>query len=176
MRRECQERFPCHRLQRKPLVSDPSMHYGTCVTHVPWCMSGSLNRGGGENVPGIPGACATRNFTYLARGLWHKTHVPPKRFKAAVSSTNRCKATCTFLFSGQTSHVLLESTFLRKSAINIYSPAQYYLPETRSRSPRHRCGFVYTRGSDDVLSTRRELADGRYVINKNCKARFRKKS
>ena len=25
-------------------------------------MSGSLSRGGGENVPGIPGACATRDF------------------------------------------------------------------------------------------------------------------
>ena len=23
------------------------------------------------NVPGIPGACATRNFTYLVRGPWH---------------------------------------------------------------------------------------------------------
>ena len=68
MRRECRERFPRHRHQRKPLVSDPGMHYGTCVTHVPWCMSGSLTRGGKENVPGIPGACATRNFTYLVRG------------------------------------------------------------------------------------------------------------
>ena len=36
--------------------------------NVPWCTSGSLNRGGGENVPGIPSACATRNFTYLIRG------------------------------------------------------------------------------------------------------------
>ena len=68
MRRECRERFPRHRLQRKPLVSDPSMHHGTCVTHVPWCMSESPTRGGGRNVPGIPGACATHNFTYLARG------------------------------------------------------------------------------------------------------------
>ena len=40
------------------------------ITHVPWCMVGSLSRGGGENVPGIPGAWATRNFTYLARGPW----------------------------------------------------------------------------------------------------------
>ena len=24
------------------LVSDPGMHHGTCITHVPWCMSGSL--------------------------------------------------------------------------------------------------------------------------------------
>ena len=44
-------------LQRKLLVSDPGMHHGTCVTHVPWCMSGSLTLGDGENVPGIPGAC-----------------------------------------------------------------------------------------------------------------------
>ena len=47
MRREFRERFPRHRLQRKPLVSDPGMHHGTWVTHVPWCMSGSLNHGGG---------------------------------------------------------------------------------------------------------------------------------
>ena len=49
--------FPCRRLQRKPLVSDPGMHHGTCVTHVPWFMSGPLTRGDGEIVPGIPGAC-----------------------------------------------------------------------------------------------------------------------
>ena len=72
MCRECRERFPRHRLQRKPLVSDASMHHGTCVTHVLWCMSESLTRGGGENVPGIPGACATHNFTNMARGqcIW----------------------------------------------------------------------------------------------------------
>ena len=55
--------------------NDPDMNHGTCVTHVPWCMSGSLTgdflwsrwRG---NVPGIPSACATRNFVYLLRGPW----------------------------------------------------------------------------------------------------------
>ena len=26
-----------------PRVSDPNMHHVTCVTHVPWCMTGSLN-------------------------------------------------------------------------------------------------------------------------------------
>ena len=25
-------------------VSNPDMHHGTCVTHVPWCMPGSLTR------------------------------------------------------------------------------------------------------------------------------------
>ena len=56
-----------------PRVSDPDMHHGTCVTHVPWCMTGShlavsFEVGGGENVPGIPGACTTRKFTYLVIG------------------------------------------------------------------------------------------------------------
>ena len=61
MFRKCRGRFPHHRLQRKPLVNDPDM------MHVPWCMPWWLSRGGGENVPGIPGACTTRAFTYLAR-------------------------------------------------------------------------------------------------------------
>ena len=70
MRRKCRERFHCPRLQRKRLVSGPNMHHGTCVTHVLWCMSGTLTRSGGKNVPGIPGASATCNLTYLARGPW----------------------------------------------------------------------------------------------------------
>ena len=49
-------------------TASPGMHHDTGVTHVLWCMSGSLASVGGENVPGIPGACATRNFAYLARG------------------------------------------------------------------------------------------------------------
>ena len=59
MCRECRKHIPRHRLQRKPLVSNPGMHDGTCAMHVPWCKSGSLTRGGGKNVPGIAGACAT---------------------------------------------------------------------------------------------------------------------
>ena len=60
-----------------PRVSDPDMHHCTCVTHVPWCMPGSLTSGflwsqrQGENVPAIPDACATRNFTYLVKGAWN---------------------------------------------------------------------------------------------------------
>ena len=76
MRSEWLERYPRHRLLRKPLVNDPGMHHGTCVAHVPWCMSGSLTCGDGEIVPGIPGACATRNFAYLVRGpLGNVTHI-----------------------------------------------------------------------------------------------------
>ena len=52
---------------------DPDMHHGTCVTHVPWCMPGSLtsgflwNRRRGGDVPGIPGACAICIIRYLVR-------------------------------------------------------------------------------------------------------------
>ena len=70
MRQECRERFPRHLFQGKPPFNDPDMHHDTCVTHTPWCMSGSLTSGSGENVPSIPGACATHNFTYLASGPW----------------------------------------------------------------------------------------------------------
>ena len=28
-----------------PWVSDPDMHHDTCITHVPWCMSGKLTSG-----------------------------------------------------------------------------------------------------------------------------------
>ena len=43
-----------------PQVRDPDMHHGTCVTHVPWCMSGSLtcgflwNRRRGKTFPAFP--------------------------------------------------------------------------------------------------------------------------
>ena len=81
MHREWRERFPRHRLKRKPLVSYLGMHvrdryltrrpwasYQIAATHVPWCMSGSLTRGGGENVSG---ACATRNLR-----IWEEVHCP----------------------------------------------------------------------------------------------------
>ena len=55
--------FSRHRLQRKPVVSNPGMHHG--IMH-----DGIGNPRWGGNVPGIPGACATHNFTYLSRGPW----------------------------------------------------------------------------------------------------------
>ena len=43
-----------------PRVSNPDMHHDTCVTHVPWCMPGSLtssflwNRRWGKTFPAFP--------------------------------------------------------------------------------------------------------------------------
>ena len=58
MRREYRERFT---------TSQRSRHASQHVRDAR-AVSGSLTRYGGENVPGIPGACATRNFVYLVRG------------------------------------------------------------------------------------------------------------
>ena len=71
MRRECRERFPRHRW----------LVILTCITARAWrtCQDACRDRllavsfevGGMENVPGIPSACATCDFTYLARGPWN---------------------------------------------------------------------------------------------------------
>ena len=62
-----------------PRINDPGMHHGTCATHVSWWMPGSQTSGSFGSrwrgkLPGIPGACTTRNFTYLVRGPCHVSH------------------------------------------------------------------------------------------------------
>ena len=72
MRRECRERFPRHR----------GLAISTCITvhacHDPcrdrWLVF-SFEVGSRENAPGIPGACATRNFTIF---IWWKAHGSPR--------------------------------------------------------------------------------------------------
>ena len=129
--RECRERFPRHRLQRNPLVSDLSMHYGTCVTHVPWYMTGSLTRGGGENVPGIPGACATSNFTYLARGPCspcirnHWQYSSVAHFEFSVDPR--------LLFPGRLWHSIFCTTFLLNTVTSMYRISFVVVRITRSK-------------------------------------------
>ena len=66
MRREYRESFLATSLKRNHWLAIPA-----CIPARASCMSGSLNRGNGENVPGIPGACATHKFKYLAKTpLW----------------------------------------------------------------------------------------------------------
>ena len=59
-----------------PRVSHPDLHQGSSVTHVPWCMPGSLTSGflwsqWWGNVPDIPGVNAACNITYLVRGPYN---------------------------------------------------------------------------------------------------------
>ena len=69
---------------RKRLPRHHGLAIPACITARAWrtCRDACQNRslvvsfevGGGENVPGIPGACATRNFTYLSRGSFRWNH------------------------------------------------------------------------------------------------------
>ena len=47
-------------LQRNPPVSNPGMHHGTCVTHMPRCMSGSQ-----------PVVAGKMSFLYLNCTFWY---------------------------------------------------------------------------------------------------------
>ena len=53
----------------KPLISDPGMHHGTCVTHVPWWMPGSLTRGDRKKFPAFPAHAQPANLH-----TWQETH------------------------------------------------------------------------------------------------------
>ena len=56
----------------KETISWWSLHASRHVRHARAVMHvGIANPRCGENVPGIPGACATRNFRYQARGPWN---------------------------------------------------------------------------------------------------------
>ena len=53
-----------------PQISDPDMHHGTYVKHIrDRLLAVFFEVDGGENVPGILGACSIRNFTYLVSAL-----------------------------------------------------------------------------------------------------------
>ena len=59
--------FPRRWFKRKLLVSDHGMHHGTCVTHVPWCMSESLTCGDGKTFPAFPAHAHPR--------IWQEAHM-----------------------------------------------------------------------------------------------------
>ena len=72
-------------------VSDPDMHQGMCVMHVPWCMPGSRTSGflwsrwGGKRSRHSR-RMRTPQFHYLVRGPWYSL-IPIKRcWREAVGS------------------------------------------------------------------------------------------
>ena len=82
------------------------MRHGTCVTHVPWCMPGSLTRGGGENVPG---ACATAILR-----IWHGTHYCYRR-SCYINYAE-------MQLSKLTSHTFLNRTFMHAFTLHTVEP------------------------------------------------------
>ena len=97
MDQECRERFPQHHGLAIP----------TCIT----ARAVSFEVGGGENVPGIPGACTTRTFTYLVRGPcvteWKKRNILPQWVSY---DRPRCKHRTQWPLKGWWWHAELAST------------------------------------------------------------------
>ena len=66
-----------------PQVSDPDMHHGTCMTHVPWCMPGSLTRGflynrrRGKTIPAFPGHAQPAILR-----IWQEAHAPIRNWQS----------------------------------------------------------------------------------------------
>ena len=145
------ERFPRHRLQRKPLVNDPGMQHGTCVTHVSWCMLRSLTRSDRESIPGIPGACATRNVTYLTRGPL-KLHPSNRRMQEKInfdigdniellsSSSHHSPSRCVVDDYTQITSILHMSMHNRK-VTNVHKHVQYIVVIWVSSCTTYRCYF-----------------------------------
>ena len=67
MHREFREGFPRHRLQRNRLLAIPACITTRASRTCRDACRDRKTRDGRENVPGIPGACASRNFMHLVR-------------------------------------------------------------------------------------------------------------
>ena len=93
--------FPRHRLQTKPLDSDPGMHHGTCVTHVPGCMSGSLTRGGIETFPAFPGPAQPAIYVSGKRPMTigHREALFPRPICTVLDINNFCSTDETYIVS-----------------------------------------------------------------------------
>ena len=68
-----------------PRVSDPDMHQGTCVTHVLWCMPGSLTtvflwiRRQGKTFPAFPAHAQPANLR-----IWQEAHAQRRTINCEV--------------------------------------------------------------------------------------------
>ena len=122
--------FPRRQFQKKLLYSDPGMHHGTCVTHVPWCMSGSLTCGDGENRSRHSRRMHIRNFAYLARGplscyiiyICHRCYrsLPTLLYQIFFTGLNRYL--CKTVSNHRSFHCLFHRMFLEYVKVNIKTP------------------------------------------------------
>ena len=99
------------------------------------CLVVSFKIGGGEDVPGIPDACATRNFTFLVRGPWKK---------AVMYSLGIPFTTHTALISDKTvsKSSLWTEFFNSLYRFSILTMNMYYLSASMHTSVRSACSDV----------------------------------
>ena len=98
MRRECRELFPRHRG-----FCNPDMHHGTCVTHVPWCIPGSLTIGFSWS-------------RWRGKHSWHSRRMRNPQFYVSGKRSMEVSQSCTKqMISGNTKI----SCFLHKGEIEL---------------------------------------------------------
>ena len=79
-----------------PQVSDPDMHHGTCITHVPWCMPRSLTSGfhggGGKTFPVFPAQFCVSGKRLMIGATsqfpWHRSQVITTDMKIRFEQIN----------------------------------------------------------------------------------------
>ena len=141
-----------------PWVSDPDMHHGTCVMHVPWCMMGSLTSGflwrpwrGKRSRQ----SWRMRNsqFTYLVRGpcgAIRLSHDRPKWWLVAGSSPSHYLNQC---------WLLVKKTHKKNTSVKFVS--NYY----KQNHPREWCirkGCLQLCSRVNVLDA---ISSAKYVID-----------
>ena len=115
-------------------------------------MPGSLARGGGENVPGIPGACTTLNFTYLITGPWSQVIIMPGMEPSYdnwgyqspywninhIKILNFLKKCCHYSDGNQFDHF----SALRRSGFAMYDIPYEVLSRWNQKQPTDECACV----------------------------------
>ena len=126
-----------------PQVSDPDMHHGTCVTHVPWCMPGSLtssflwNRRRGKTFPAFPAHAQPAILRICQEAHWKEENTvlfPRQQVTSAQLVRHeiswryifpRWRQAVTFVFQMQ-QRCLRRLNMLRINQTNRYIHAKYY--------------------------------------------------
>ena len=152
MRRKCRERFPHHRFQRKSLSSDHGMHHGMCVTHVPWCMSGSLTRRSRENVPGIPMVhvlTETRELSGYYNTLVDKNRLVYQNVPNVMANCFQCVRLATFSYLFLPCHKRWKKcqSWWRRLACYFLGCFQIFFRATIVKSTRLMIGQLVSRGT-----------------------------
>ena len=138
-----------------PRVSNPDMHHGTCVTHVPWCMPESLtsdflwNRRRGKTFPAFPAHAQPAILR-----IWQEAHdaivnnyspVSPRYesgpcFCREVTSRRHCQRASIL------SHKICLTGWHGTPSLEWSSHNRTSNPETRSSSHRLACWVLVSAG------------------------------
>ena len=113
-----------------PRVSDPDMHHGTCVTHVPWCMPELLTSGFFQS--------QWRGKRSLNSGRMRN----PKFYVSGKKTKAQRRWLIQYLLTGGAFHVELSKCFLGRNMSRQISPAYRW---KNILIEMYHCKFIFVR-------------------------------